>query len=420
MNTPDILFQYLKNIIYHTEEAELDIDQLPSEFYKLGQGMQLLGKWMLEAKRYSMSMAQGDLSYESRDKENVFAAPMKELQGTLRHLTWQTQQIAKGDYNQTVDFMGDFSEAFNTMTRQLRERSDALMEEKHRIEEKNKELENAVDLVRAFADFTQNMIVIYEPVEKKELLLNEAVQRVLKEQPVLGNALMEKLKSRTSEEIEKKRIWEFEVVNGSKDGDISYYRVESYPIRWQQDHAVAHIVVDDTERRRKENAMYRLAYVDALTGVYNQRYAREHMNDWIRQGIPFTISFIDVDYLKYCNDTWGHKTGDAYLLAVSRELEKVGGIHCRTGGDEFMVLWKNGSAKEQDQKLEQARAVIQKEGEGKAYPQSFSFASCEVPAYPEKSLDEYLILADAMMYQYKIKNRKPLSDLIYKDDRKPD
>lgn len=33
----------------------------------------------------------------------------------LVHLTWQASQVAKGDYEQRVDFMGDFSEAFNSM-----------------------------------------------------------------------------------------------------------------------------------------------------------------------------------------------------------------------------------------------------------------------------------------------------------------
>ena len=46
---------------------------------------------------------------------------LKSLQGNLRHLTWKTQQIAGGDFEQKVDFMGDFSVAFNSMTRQLRE-----------------------------------------------------------------------------------------------------------------------------------------------------------------------------------------------------------------------------------------------------------------------------------------------------------
>ena len=46
---------------------------------------------------------------------------MKALQSNLKHLTWKTQQIAAGDLEQTVDFMGDFSTAFNTMTQQLKD-----------------------------------------------------------------------------------------------------------------------------------------------------------------------------------------------------------------------------------------------------------------------------------------------------------
>ena len=45
----------------------------------------------------------------------------KNLHANLRHLTWKTQQIAGGDLSQQVDFMGDFSKAFNLMTHQLKE-----------------------------------------------------------------------------------------------------------------------------------------------------------------------------------------------------------------------------------------------------------------------------------------------------------
>jgi adenylate cyclase len=46
---------------------------------------------------------------------------LKALQSNLRHLTWKTQQIAAGDLGQRVDFMGDFSTAFNSMTEQLKD-----------------------------------------------------------------------------------------------------------------------------------------------------------------------------------------------------------------------------------------------------------------------------------------------------------
>ena len=46
---------------------------------------------------------------------------LKHFHASLRHLTWTTQQIAKGDFNHEVDFMGDFSAAFNSMTQQLKD-----------------------------------------------------------------------------------------------------------------------------------------------------------------------------------------------------------------------------------------------------------------------------------------------------------
>jgi hypothetical protein len=47
----------------------------------------------------------------------------------LCHLTWQAKQVASGDYGQRVDFMGEFSEAFNFMIHAL-ERNERLLKEK--------------------------------------------------------------------------------------------------------------------------------------------------------------------------------------------------------------------------------------------------------------------------------------------------
>ena len=55
---------------------------------------------------------------------------LKHLHASLKHLTWTTQQIAKGDFSLEVDFMGDFSVAFNSMTQQLKDSFEALKESK--------------------------------------------------------------------------------------------------------------------------------------------------------------------------------------------------------------------------------------------------------------------------------------------------
>ena len=67
------------------------------------------------------TLARGDLSFEPPKGKMSILQSFKNLQASLRHLTWTTQQIAKGDFNHEVDFMGDFSAAFNSMTQQLNE-----------------------------------------------------------------------------------------------------------------------------------------------------------------------------------------------------------------------------------------------------------------------------------------------------------
>jgi sigma-B regulation protein RsbU (phosphoserine phosphatase) len=67
------------------------------------------------------AMSRGDLDLSVPAGKMHVLQSFKNLHANLRHLTWKTQQIAGGDLSQHVDFMGDFSKAFNSMTHQLRE-----------------------------------------------------------------------------------------------------------------------------------------------------------------------------------------------------------------------------------------------------------------------------------------------------------
>ena len=84
-----------------------------------------------EAQRYAVRMADGDLSATAA-RDNIFAMPLKALQADLKHLIWQTEQVAAGDLNQQVHFLGDFSVAFNGMILALREKR-RLEEQLHEV-----------------------------------------------------------------------------------------------------------------------------------------------------------------------------------------------------------------------------------------------------------------------------------------------
>lgn len=62
----EILFEYLRDIIYDSENAKLDLEQLDEPFLKLGMGLQYLDKAVKEMKHYSAEISKGNLSIEDR------------------------------------------------------------------------------------------------------------------------------------------------------------------------------------------------------------------------------------------------------------------------------------------------------------------------------------------------------------------
>ena len=130
----DTLFTYLHNVIYKPSEAFLDIESLPEAFAEFGRGLQYLAKIVGETRDFAKELAEGNLNCQPPSPTNEIASPLKMLHSSLRHLTWQTQQVAKGDYNQRVNFMGDFSAAFNNMIEQLEQRWKINIGERTRLE----------------------------------------------------------------------------------------------------------------------------------------------------------------------------------------------------------------------------------------------------------------------------------------------
>lgn len=74
-----------------------------------------------ESNHFVDSLAQGHLTVTPPPR-NLLISQYKQLHANLKHLTWQAQQVAKGDYSQKIDFLGEFSEAFNKMIASLRQK----------------------------------------------------------------------------------------------------------------------------------------------------------------------------------------------------------------------------------------------------------------------------------------------------------
>ncbi len=84
------------------------------------------------------------------------------------------------------------------------------------------------------------------------------------------------------------------------------------------------LVLSLRERARAQEELVRLAGTDVLTGLPNRRAFDERMDEeWRRgrrAGTPLSILFIDVDYFKPYNDTYGYALGDDALATVAHSI----------------------------------------------------------------------------------------------------
>jgi len=81
-----------------------------------------------------------------------------------------------------------------------------------------------------------------------------------------------------------------------------------------------------------------LAYTDTLTNLSNRARCEQYLVDLSGN---FTVISLDLDYLKYTNDNFGHDQGDRLLTGFSEILSGCftdASLIGRMGGDEFIVV----------------------------------------------------------------------------------
>ena len=129
----------------------------------------------------------------------------------------------------------------------------------------------------------------------------------------------------------------------------------------QQRHALT-----EAERRAK---------TDPLTGVLNRRSLLEQLEAACRasrsNGLPIAVLFLDLDFFKSINDSFGHAVGDACLAAVIPPIQaelRQSDIIGRYGGEEFVVVLTGADAMAAEpiaERIRQRVSETQIEGHGR-------------------------------------------------------
>ena len=405
-----ILLTYLSNVVYDPESAVLDLKELPEEFREFGKGLMYFSKCVLETTELANVLSKGCLDVKLPPASNELASPVKNLHAALKHLTWQTQQVARGDYHQRVDFMGEFSDAFNSMTEQLEQQRFALLRE---IESRQREIHMLArnkSLYELLVGKIAQWIVVADADTAEWLFVSHEMDSTLT--GIHSEQRLRQWMKRQAEVMkgkEEPRVTELEF---SEEEGGQYYSVSIHPMRWHKRNALAFVISDVTRERERLNNLQNIANYDTLTQAYNRHYCMELLDQWLDDGETFLLCFIDIDNLKHVNDQFGHMEGDNYIIRVSDVLQEFSpeAITCRIGGDEFVLLIQNWTAKAAQERMEALRNCLNAANRksGLSFEYSISYGVIEVEEDNILSAADLLNAADEKMYEYKRAYKKRL------------
>ncbi|MBO5335531.1 MAG: GGDEF domain-containing protein [Lachnospiraceae bacterium] len=153
-----------------------------------------------------------------------------------------------------------------------------------------------------------------------------------------------------------------------------------------------------------------LYMMDPLTGMYNrmgyQKLGENFYNIFHAKRQRVLIMFIDLDGLKYINDTFGHEYGDAAICTTANAIVKYcdeDAVPARTGGDEYVLVQGYESEEATGKLLENIRRELAWEGKKKGFPFTLGISVGSIVTDPESSLTmaDYVKLADSRMYEKK-------------------
>lgn len=162
------------------------------------------------------------------------------------------------------------------------------------------------------------------------------------------------------------------------------------------------------EKRRIEE-LEKMSLSDHLTGIGNRKLAEIGIDTALhrlkRYSLKFGVVFADIDDFKKINDEFGHATGDRVLIMVAKTISgnlRNGGLACRWGGDEFVLIIENTDDDLLNVLAERTRKLVENSFliiDGKIISVTLSAGATE--ASPDDSVTTLVERADRLMFQSK-------------------
>lgn len=167
-------------------------------------------------------------------------------------------------------------------------------------------------------------------------------------------------------------------------------------------------------KKKAEEKLKKLAVTDDLTGLFNQGHFYKALSNEIkrakRYNNPLSLMILDLDNLKYFNDTFGHREGDKALKTSAKVIKKCMrdiDLCFRYGGDEFAVILPETEMNNALNVAERIRLTLKNtkfslRGTCKMASKACITTSIGLSEYKKDySLEDFVRYSDAFVYQSK-------------------
>jgi len=173
--------------------------------------------------------------------------------------------------------------------------------------------------------------------------------------------------------------------------------------------------VDELNKLQKE--LYHISTRDALTNLYNRRYATEQIDIIFsrakRHDFPLSVALLDLDHFKSINDTFSHLVGDSVLQIVGKILDdstREIDIAARYGGEEFLLIFPDTDIDGATLVCERIRVKIEDyHWENIVTNLKVTTSIGLAHGANHKNAEELIAIADKLLYESKEKGRNTLT-----------
>lgn len=257
-------------------------------------------------------------------------------------------------------------------------------------------LMNQLDL-SSILDAFSSPVMVAKPVydgsklaDFEILHINEAFKKSIKHSICSGHSFLE-IRDILNADIPWFDIAE-KTINGINLEPVTYYSEQLHcwmrvQMRGTSDGLLVVNIEDVTEEKNHAQKLKKTAYHDFMTGLPNRNQFNEEFPAFLMKAefnsTKVGVLIVDIDNMKYINDSQGHSAGDKILIDAAKVLSQFKNsniIAYKHGDDEFLVIIQNANTV--DTIINSCDAIFE------AFQLNNINVSCGLSVFPDDSKDE--------------------------------